>query len=349
MLEAVKAEYEASGKFLWRYDLSARFKGRGGEHVPQSTVQTLADRLHKALKAMLDRKELGLRGGFPRFKGYLNWHSFQLRQWGKSKDAWIDGRHLRVPGKLGTAIKLKQHRPLGGTPKTAYIVRRVDKWFVVIACEVEPQDVPPREPNPVGIDVGLKEFLTDSDGNTVANPKHFRQSERKLRTQQRRASRRKKGSRRRRKATIQIAKTYIKVNRQRRDFHFKTAKQYVDRHDTIVVEDLNVSGMVRNHHLAKSITDAAWSQFLSILTDKAESAGGQVIEVPPHYTSQKCSKCGELVPKSLSVRTHVCSHCGYVADRDHNAARNILQAGLRKIPLGQSGQALTYPVGDCVA
>lgn len=241
------------------------------------------------------------------------------------------------------------HRPLEGTPKTAYIVRRVDKWYVVIACEAAQPEAPPRESDPVGIDVGLKEFLTDSNGGTVANPRHFRSADRKLRTQQRRASRRKKGSKRRRKANIQIAKTHLKVNRQRRDFHFKVAKQYTDKHDTIVVEDLNVHGMVRNHHLVKSITDAAWGQFLDILADKAERAGGQVIRVPAHYTSQKCSGCGEIVPKSLSVRTHICTYCGLVADRDHNAAINILQAGLRKIPLGQSGQASTCPVGECVA
>lgn len=122
MLELVQTEHAASGKFLWKYDLGARFKGRGGEAVPQTTVQCLADRLHKALKAMLARKELGQRGGFPRFKGFLHWHSIQLRQWGTSKDAWLADGRLRVPAKLGKSIKVKLHRPLEGTQKTCYIV-----------------------------------------------------------------------------------------------------------------------------------------------------------------------------------------------------------------------------------
>jgi putative transposase len=118
----------------------------------------------------------------------------------------------------------------------------------------------------------------------------------------------------------------LKIERQRRDFHFKTAKQYTDRYGTIVVEDLNLRGLARSK-LAKSILDAAWGAFLSILTDKAGSAGGQVIRVSPRFTTQECSRCGERVRKSLSVRTHVCPVCGYVADRDVNAAQNILKAG----------------------
>lgn len=341
MLELVQTEHAATRRFLWKYDLDLRFKGRGGEYVPQSTVQCLADRLDKALKAMGARKQLGLRGGFPRFKGYLGWHSIQLRQLGM--DFRLDGVHLRVPTKIGKSIKIKLHRPLEGTPKTCYLVKRIDKWYAVTVCEVELNPPANTEP-PIGIDVGLKSFLTDSDGDTVENPRHFRTTERKLRKQQRRSSRRVKKSKRRRKANIQVAKTHLKVARQRRDFHFKTAKWYAESASLICVEDLNVSGMVRNHHLAKSISDAAWCQFLTILESKAESAGSQVVRVPPQYTSQKCSQCGGLVPKSLSVRTHVCSHCGYVADRDHNAAINILQAGLEKIRLGQSRQALTGTV-----
>lgn len=348
MLELERTTYESAGKFVWRYDLCTVFKGRGGEYVPQSTVQCLADRLDKALKGMKARKELGLKGGFPRFKGYLGWHSFQLRQWGTSKDVWLADGRLRVPAKIGKSIKIKQHRPLEGTPKTAYVVKRVDKWFVVIACETEPVTVVNNEP-PIGLDVGLKHFLTDSNGDTVANPKHYRTSERRLRTQQRRAARRAKGSKGRRAANIQITKTHLKVERQRRDFHFKVAKKYSEKASTIFVEDLNIGGMVRNHHLAKSISDAAWGQFLDILADKAERAGGQVVRVPAQYTSQLCSRCGGLVPKSLSARTHVCSACGYVSDRDHNAAKNILQRGLVKIPLGQSGQEPTYEIAQCVS
>src|SRR6266542_5535620 len=132
--------------------------------------------------------------------------------------------------------------------------------------------------------------------------------------------------RRRRKMARSVAQTHLKIERQRRDFHFKTAKQYANAYSTIVVEDLNIRGLARSK-LAKSILDAAWGAFLLILTYKAASAGGQVIRINPRYTTQKCCKCGEYVQKSLSVRTHICSSCGYVADRDVNAAQNILQAG----------------------
>jgi putative transposase len=125
-----------------------------------------------------------------------------------------------------------------------------------------------------------------------------------------------------------MAQTHLKIGRQRRDFHFKTAKQYTDAYQTIVVEDLNLRGLARSR-LAKSILDAGWSAFLFILSCKAASAGGQVIRINPRFTTQLCSRCGELTQKSLSVRTHVCPSCGYVADRDVNAAQNILRAGAR--------------------
>ena len=142
-----------------------------------------------------------------------------------------------------------------------------------------------------------------------------------------RMCRRKKGSHRRRKASREVACQHLKISRQRRDFHFKTAKHYAEDYSCICVEHLNVAGMVKNHHLAKSIHDASWSAFLVILTDKAERAGHVVVRVPARFTTQRCSGCGEYVQKSLSVRTHICPFCGLAEDRDVNAARNILQAG----------------------
>jgi putative transposase len=291
-------------------------------------VQCLSDRLTKSLANFLKYKDDGW--GFPRFRSGNQWHSIHLRQFAKGKDVWLDERVLRVPGKLGTAIKIKRHREINGTPKTCYLVKRADgHWYALIVCElatISDLSHPADERRAVGIDVGLKAFLADSDGNTVENPRFFRTSQATLRRKQRRLCARKKGSRRRRKMARSVAQTHLKIERQRRDFHFKTAKQYTNRYRTIVVEDLNLRGLARSK-LAKSVLDAAWGAFLFILTDKAESAGGQVIRVSPRYTTQKCSKCGELVQKSLSVRTHICPYCGYVADRDVNAAQNILKAG----------------------
>jgi putative transposase len=163
-----------------------------------------------------------------------------------------------------------------------------------------------------------------------------------LRRKQRRLCARKKGSRRRRKMARSTAQTHLKIERQRRDFHLKSAKRYVEAYRTIVVEDLNLRGLARSR-LAKSILDAGWGAFLFILSYKAASAGGQVIRVSPRYTTQKCFKCGELVQKSLSVRTHICPHCGYVADRDINAASTARKGGS---PTAPTACAPTLGVAD---
>ena len=340
MLEMVKAQHEDKGTFPTKYDLENVFKGQG-EHVPATTIQTLADRLDKALKRFLAAKELGVPDvGFPRFKKPNRWHSIQLRQYGDEKnrrDVLLapDGKHLYVPKKLGGSLKMKLHRPLEGKPKTAHLVLRADgHWYALIVCETDPpqEHLPSSCEHPdIGLDVGLKVFLADSEGNTVENPRFYRKSQATLRRKQRLLSRRKKGSKRRRKAARSTAQTHLKIARQRRDFHYKVAKQYTGRYHQIVVEKLTILNMVKNHHLAKSIMDASWGAFLDILEDKAARAGHQVIRVNPRYTTQKCSnpKCGELVQKSLSVRTHICPFCGFVADRDVNAALNILRAGAR--------------------
>src|SRR6266849_6570234 len=242
MLETGKAQYAERGTFPSKYDLTALFKGRGGEHVPATTVQMLADRLTKSLKRFLAAKELGIPDvGFPRFKKPNRWHSLQLRQYGTSRDVWLDAdnKHLHVPAKIGTSLKIKMHRATRGTPKTVHLVHRADgHWYALIVCETEPQTE--HAPNScahadIGIDVGLKAFLTDSEGNTIPNPRFYRTSQRTLRRKQRMMYRRKKGSHRRRKAARSTAQTHLKIDRQRRDHHFKTAKQYAEHYQHIAV------------------------------------------------------------------------------------------------------------------
>jgi putative transposase len=335
MLAATKASYAQTGKFLFKYDLTMQFKGRAGDHVPATTMQTLADRLDKALRRYLTFKEQGIPCGFPRFKTPNRWHSIQLRQYAPSRDVWLDadGKHLHVPAKLGLLLKIKLHRPIEGTPRTAHLVLRADgHWYALLVCEPGENEQAHAEGQlcthpSIGLDVGLKVFLADSEGRTVANPRYYRRSQRALRRKQRTLCRRKKGSQRRRKAARNCAKTHLKIKRQRRDFLFKTAKLYAQGYARICVEQLNMNGMLQNHHLAKSIADASWGTFVEILADKAARAGHQVRHVPARFTSQKCHRCGEIVQKSLSVRTHICPSCGYVEDRDVNAAKNILQAG----------------------
>jgi putative transposase len=205
----------------------------------------------------------------------------------------------------------------------------------------------PIEPLPstgheTGIDVGLKVFLITADGAAVENPRHYREAENQLAKAQRQVSRRKHGSNRRKKAVALLKRKHQRVKRQRRDFHHKTALALVRQYDTIYLEDLQVHTLVRNPYLAKSISDASWRQFRTILTFKAACAGKRVIGVPAQYTSQDCSGCGKRVRKSLSVRTHVCPSCGLVRDRDENAALNILHLGQQQRAVGQTVQARTW-------
>src|SRR5712692_4196818 len=192
MLEITKAQYEEKGTFPSKYDLTAQFKGRGGEHVPATTVQMLADRLSKSLKRFLVARELGIPDvGFPRFKKPNRWHSIQLRQYGTSRDGWLDEdhKHLHIPAKIGTSLKIKLHRPIEGTPKTVHLVHRADgHWYALIVCETEPhsEHAPSQCSHPdIGLDVGLKVFLADSEGHTVENPRFYRTSQKTLRRKQR--------------------------------------------------------------------------------------------------------------------------------------------------------------------
>jgi putative transposase len=173
----------------------------------------------------------------------------------------------------------------------------------------------------------LENFATLSTGEVIENPRHLKAAARRLKTAQRKVSRRRKGSNRRRKAVVLLARQHQKIRRQRQDFHHQTALRLIREFDAIAVEDLNLRGLVRNHHLARHISDAAWSAFFSILTSKAENAGRQVVKVSPQFTSQDCARCGHRVRKTLAVREHRCLACGFVAHRDHNAALNIQRRG----------------------
>jgi putative transposase len=196
-----------------------------------------------------------------------------------------------------------------------------------------PRGLEKKEPTfkTIGLDVGLTHFYTDSDGQTVENPRHLRKSEKSLKLISRRMSKTKKGSKNRAKFRNKLARKHLKVSRQRQDFAVKLARCVVQSNDLVAYEDLKVRNMVRNRHLAKSISDAAWTTFRTWVEYFGKVFGVVTVAVPPHYTSQNCSNCGKVVKKSLSIRTHVCHHCGHTQDRDWNAARNILELGLRTV------------------
>lgn len=241
------------------------------------------------------------------------------------KEGYLQSSLINLP-KLGQ-IKLILHRPIpdGFKIKTASITKKVDGYYIIFSLEdsTVPEIKPDINPGSItGIDMGLKEFFTTSEGETVAVPQHYRKSQKRLRVIQKRVSRRQKGSKRRQKAVKQLGRQHKKVADKRKDFHFKTAKQLLSKYDVVVHEDLNIKGLSKSK-LAKSVHDAGWSSFLSILSNKAENAGLLVIAVNASGTSQDCSSCGVKVSKKLHERWHNCLNCGCSLDRDHNAAINI--------------------------
>jgi len=265
--------------------------------------------------------------GYPKFQ-HDN-RSVEYKQTGWKLEP--DGKHLTFTdgcaiGRLRLVGNPKQQ--IGAFPiehiKRVRIVHRADGYYVQFAVKADRVIEHVLTGKQVGIDVGLKAYYTDSEGNTVDNPCYYRKAEQKLKRLQRHVSRKQKKSANRKKARKQLARAHLQVQRQREDFARKTASTLVSSHDLIAYEDLQIRNMVRNHHLAKSIHDAGWGTFVAWVKAYGLMHDIPIIAVAPHFTSQECSACGAMVKKSLSVRTHICTSCGVVLDRDHNAALNIL-------------------------
>lgn len=330
ILETKIKAYQEDKKTLHRFELHKMFKDYKA-NIPASLKQSIANRVNTAYDRFFRKQNK-----FPRFKSKNRFRSIELRQ--KDIDYRIKGNYLSIWRQIGL-LKMRGMQPLEN-PKGARIVKRASGWYVQIIDEVQEQLR--KNEKEIGIDLGLKYFLADSNGNTVAAPKFFSKSQKKLRVQQRRLKNKTKFSKRWKKQAWQIAKTHEHISNQRKDWLHKLSKQYADKYGLIYAENLNISGMLKNRHLAKSISDASWDMFLDMLSYKLKKLTGTLELVPVHYTSQKCSSCGELVQKSLSIRTHLCPFCGFTADRDFNAALNILR-------VGQTRQALTSGNSQCVA
>jgi putative transposase len=298
--------------------------------------QASAERAWSAISKFFDncKKNKPGKKGFPRFKKEQTHGSVEYKTsgWRLSEDrryiTLSDGFQAGTFKLWGTRdlhfYQLKQF-------KRIRIVRRADGYYCQFC--IDQARIENRFPTnkTVGLDVGLNYFLTDSDGNQVENPRHLRKSEKSLKRLQRRFSKTKKGSQNRTKFRNKLARKHLKVSRQRKDFAVKLARCVVMSNDIVAYEDLKVRNMVRNHHLAKSISDAAWTQFRQWVEYFGKVFGVVTVAVPPHNTSQNCSNCWREVKKSLSTRTHSCPYCGHTQDRDHNAARNILEIGLRTV------------------
>ncbi|NER22457.1 MAG: IS200/IS605 family element transposase accessory protein TnpB [Symploca sp. SIO1C2] len=332
--------YWIDHKGVGRYDLSAYCKVLAKEFpwankLNSMARQASAERAWSSIARFYDNcKKKAKNKGFPRFKKHRTHGSVEYKTcgWKLSEDrrtiTFTDGF------KAGS-FKLWGSRDLHFYQliqiKRVRVVRRADGYYVQFCLDVE--RVEKREPTgkTIGLDVGLNHFYTDSDGQTIENPRHLRKSQKALKRLSKRLSRTQKGSKNRAKARNRLSRKHLLVSRQRKDFAVKLARCVIESNDLVAYEDLQVRNMVRNRKLAKSISDAAWSAFRDWLEYFGKVFGVVTVAVPPHYTSQSCSKCGEVIKKSLSQRTHRCHHCGFVLDRDSNAAINILELGLRTV------------------
>lgn len=339
-------EYETAEKSVGRYEQEAALTHWKKDHPELSDVhahllQNVAHRVDLAFRAFFRRVKAGETPGYPRLKGKGQYDSFCFKQWKngvqfKNGNLWLS--------KIGE-IKCNVHRPLLGEAKTCCLCRVNSKWFACITCEAEPSALLMSEER-IGIDVGLKTFAALSDGTFIENPRFFRTEEKALTKAGRKQAKTKKRSRERKKANKVLSRIHERVRNRRHNFAHQTARRLVNRFGMIAVEKLNVKNMSKapapkpdaekegqylpngasqKAGLNKSILDAAWSQFRSILTNKAESAGREIVAVNPAYTSQKCSGCGYQASKTLKERWHLCPMCGTSLNRDTNAAINIFQ------------------------
>jgi putative transposase len=294
--------------------------------VHSQVKQNISKRINDAFNHFFRRvKQKKGKVGFPRFKSLNKYKSITYPQNGFKL---ISNKKLFV-SKIGT-IPIVLDRIPKGKLKTFCIKKTAIGWFAIFSCADVPVDKIKVEDNHVGIDVGIENFATLSNGEVIANPTFLRKSQRKLNRLQRRMSRKKKGSANRRKARFKVARLHERIFNQRQDFLHKTSFNIIKRFKTISVEKLIIKNMVKNHHLAKSINDASWGSFIQMLSYKVARTGGQLIKVNPRNTSRTCSNCGSILDMPLSKRTFKCK-CGFVCHRDLNASININTAGQAEI------------------
>jgi len=309
--------------------------------VHSQVLQNVTERVDLAFQAYFRRVKSGEKEvGYPRFKGYGWYDSRTYTQSGFK----LVGNCLEV-SKIGS-LKLVLHRPIEGQLKTLTLRRSsTGKWYACFSVEVEPKRLPDN-PNKVGIDVGLKTFATLSDGTEIENPRFFRKEEKALAKVQRKLSKETKGTPERKFRRKAVVRTHERIGFKRQNFSHQTSRKIVNTNGKIFVEDLTINRMVHNHCLSKSIHDAAWSAFFSMLSSKAEEAGYTFIAVNLAYTSQTCSSCGHrLLDKlMLSERIFICPDCSLHIDRDLNASLNIKSLGLQAV--GSPLDASAFRLGE---
>ena len=296
--------------------------------VYSKALQMVNYTLHSNIVSLAALKRNGYDVGPLRFKGYGWYKTLNYNQSGFK----IDQDHSRLHlSKIGD-IKIKLYRKIKGCIKAVIIKREGRQWYAIVQADLEPEPLS-ETGRSVGLDVGLESFVADSDGNSIENPRYAEKSAKKLARYQRKLARREKGSNNRKKIKGKIGDIHARVDHQRDDFLHKLSRSYVNNYDNICVEDLDIKGLKEKGHnkdMHRNIHDAAWSKFIFMLSYKAESAGRRLIKVDPRNTTQRCSNCGSIVRKELSDRVHECPYCGFSCDRDYNASRNILIAGMEQ-------------------
>jgi putative transposase len=301
------------------------------DKVYSKAAQMVLWQFYNNLKVLSSLFKKGKRIGKLRFKPKSRYNSINYNQSGFKL---LPDNILKL-SKIGK-IKCIVHRKILGKIKEIHVKKEITGvWYAIAICENEyKKSCSLLRKKITGIDVGINNYCYDSDGHVIKHPQILKNSEEKLKRSQRRLSRKVKGSSNRWKEKLRLAKIHQKIKYQRNDFLHKVSKYYVDNYDTIFVEDLKIQNMVKNHHLAESISDSSWNSFFQKLEYKAANAGILFTKVAPHGTSQSCSNCGRIVKKTLAIRTHHCPYCGLVIDRDYNASLNIKQRGIDSLPMG---------------
>lgn len=314
-----KNAYERTGITVGYYDQQYELKNREGINIHSKVAQDVLRRLQKAHDNFFRRVKNGETPGYPRFQGYNRYNSFTYSQSGFKI---LDDGKLRL-SKIGD-IKIKQHREIEGKIKTITVKRDGNQWYASFATELKVDIEPVEIKSAIGIDVGIKTLAVLSNGEEIPNIRTTNNYEKRLTKIQRKLSRMGKGSNNRKKQVVKVQNIHRKIRNVRNDYLQKQSTILVNDYDLIVLEDLQVKNMIKNHKLAKSIADVSWYKFALMMKYKAEWAGKEVIFVNPRNTSKTCSSCGHIQDMPLSKRIYNCPECNIVLDRDHNAAINIL-------------------------